>query len=337
VRRVVVLGGRGTFGAAALERLRAAGPSPLVAARRAPADLLLDADDPAALRAGLRRGDVVLDAAGPWQARTTALVEAAIDVGFDVVDLSDSLGYARRLRALTPRIDAAGIAVLTSCSTVSAISAAVVATSGVASPVRVATCLVPGARTTARKGTAAALLASVGAPIRVLREGRLVRRTGWSESRAFALPAPLGRVRGHLMETADAVLLPRSFPSIARADLYVHTHVPGMDPLLALAARVPPLKDAMSAAASFGTAAARRLGAASGCVAWEVTGSAGDVHRSALVGSGPTYVSAVVPATLAVEDLAHDRFPARGLVLPHLHVDPARLFRSLEALGIRRE
>jgi hypothetical protein len=85
-----------------------------------------------------------------------------------------------------------------------------------------------------------------------------------------------------------------------------------------------------------GTAAARRLGAASGCVAWEVTGRGGEVHRSALVGSGPTYVSAVVPAALATEDLARGAFPARGLVPPHLHVDPARLFRSLEGLGIRR-
>ena len=123
-RRIVVIGGTGLFGGAAVELLRAEGVAPLVAARRAardsgrPPDLRLDAEDPAALRAALLPGDVVLDAAGPFQERSAALVEAALDVGGDVIDLSDSLGHFLKIDALRPRIEAKGIRVLTSCSSV---------------------------------------------------------------------------------------------------------------------------------------------------------------------------------------------------------------------------
>jgi len=113
----VVIGGTGLFGGAAVELLRAEGMAPLVAARRAapdrgsPPDLRLDADDPAALRAALLPGDIVLDAAGPFQERSAALVETALDVGCDVIDLSDGLGHFLKFDALRPQIEAKGIRV----------------------------------------------------------------------------------------------------------------------------------------------------------------------------------------------------------------------------------
>lgn len=62
MRRVVVLGGAGLFGGAAVELLRRHGVDP-----------------------------VALDAVEPFQDRSTALVETAADVGADVVDISDGL------------------------------------------------------------------------------------------------------------------------------------------------------------------------------------------------------------------------------------------------------
>ena len=162
MRRIVVLGGLGFFGGAAADLLRSKGAKPVLASRRPQADLRVDAEDPASIRAALRPGDVVLDAAGPYQRRTTALVEAAAEIGFDAVDLNEDLGHAERVLALRPRIDAAGIRVLTACSSVSAISAAAVRKAGIAAPVRVDVFLAPASRFTARPGTGAALLASVG-------------------------------------------------------------------------------------------------------------------------------------------------------------------------------
>ncbi len=47
MRRIVVIGGLGFFGDLAMQRLRADGHQPLSAARRAGADLHIDAEDPA--------------------------------------------------------------------------------------------------------------------------------------------------------------------------------------------------------------------------------------------------------------------------------------------------
>jgi hypothetical protein len=65
----------------------------------------LDVEDRASLRRYLQAGDVVVDAAGPFQRRTTALLEAAMERGAHVVDINESLGYARRVAALGARID----------------------------------------------------------------------------------------------------------------------------------------------------------------------------------------------------------------------------------------
>src|SRR5260370_30049982 len=103
MRRIVVAGGLGFFGRTAAERLRADGAQPLIAARRPGADLRLDVEDPASLRAALRPGDVVLDIVGPFQDRTTALAEAVLEIGCDLVDIADSRAYVAPLYALRAR------------------------------------------------------------------------------------------------------------------------------------------------------------------------------------------------------------------------------------------
>ena len=160
---------------------------------------------PAALRSVLREGDLVLDAAGPFQQRSTALVEAATDIGVDVIDISDSLAYAARVRELRDRIDRAGIRVLNGCSAVSAVSAAMISVSGVTNPVRVSIFLAPAARRTANPATTSSLMDSLGRPIRVLSEGRLAIARGWTRSRTFSWGSDQHRRRAYLTESADAI------------------------------------------------------------------------------------------------------------------------------------
>src|SRR5262245_52832284 len=70
-----------------------------------------------------RKGDLVIDAAGPFQRRTTALIEGALQIGFDVVDIADSLSYVASVHRLRPDIEASGSRILTACSTMSSVSA----------------------------------------------------------------------------------------------------------------------------------------------------------------------------------------------------------------------
>ena len=79
MRRVIVLGGLGLFGRTAAEELRQLGVPVKTASRRAGADLQVDANDATSIRQSIQAGDVIVDAAGPFRDRSTALIEAAIE------------------------------------------------------------------------------------------------------------------------------------------------------------------------------------------------------------------------------------------------------------------
>jgi len=333
-RRIVVLGAGGFFGSVATERLVAEGLTPVRSSRRPGIfELPIDASDPGSIRSRLRSGDIVLDAAGPFQNRNTALVEAAIEVGFDVVDLSDSLAYAGRILAIRGRIDRAGVRILTSCSAVSAVSAALVRLSGIREPVRVSVFLAPASRATANPGTIRSFLGSVGRPVSVWRDGRLVSRVGWRTSRPFPWP---GRrdARAFLTESADALLLPEGWPSVRAVDFWVDTQLPLANALLLTAARTPGGPALVGRLSVVGPAVARRLGATGGGFGVEVEAPDGGVLRRVLSGSAQSYLIAVAPAALAVRALAAGRFHEVGLVAVDRQTDPDELVRYLATAGI---
>ncbi len=339
-RRIIVLGGTGLFGGAAVELLRAEGLAPLVAARGfardagSPPDLRLNADDPAALRAALLPDDIVLDAGGPFQERSAALVETAIDVGCDVVDLSDSLGHFFKIDALRPRIESRRIRVLTSCSSVTTLLAALVRASGVEAPVRVSVFLSPASRITATAGTGGALRHSLGRPIRILRGGRLVPALGWRQSRPFLMPQPIGRARGYLMESVHAATLPRVFPTLRDADFWVDSRVPGVNTLLSVLARAPAVASRLLRSAGRSTFLARTLGSVAGGMLAEIEDGARAVTQARVFAPRRSYLAAVAPAVLAVRAIATGRFTEQGLVPHDRHVDPDELFAYLRRLGI---
>ena len=159
MKRIVVLGGNGFFGGLIVERLRAAGLEPLIASRSS--EMRIDANDRDVLRAQLRQRDLVIDAAGPFQTRNSALVEVAQKVGFDVIDLSDSADYSMLVLQYEAPIAAAGIRVLTACSSLSTVSAAVVGMSGISQPRRVTAYLRPASRKTANTASIASFLGAL--------------------------------------------------------------------------------------------------------------------------------------------------------------------------------
>jgi hypothetical protein len=294
-------------------------------------------EDAASLRTALRPGDIVIDTVGPFQDRSTVLVEAAVELGCDVIDLSDSIVYARKIWDLKARIDAAGVRVLTACSAMSAISAALVRRSGFTEPVRVTGSIAPASRHSANSATGASLLRSVGQAIEVLRDGRLVTRTGWLDRRSIDLPPPLGPVSGHLFETVDSFLLPKVWPTLRTSEFYVDSRVPGLNRLFTLAAHAAPLRRLMARWQSVGLMVARRFGASAGGLAYEIEGPGGAVRRFVLATSDRAYRIAAVPAVLAAQDIAADRFPRCGLVACDELVAPDELFRYLSDRAVQVE
>jgi hypothetical protein len=332
--RVIVLGGLGLFGRTAADQLRRFGIAPLITSRSERAELQVDANDPASIRKALRPGDIVIDAAGPFHTRSPALVEIAIEVGFDVIDLNDEPTYAERVLGLQWRIDDASIRVLTSASSVSAVSAAVVRRSGIVAPVRVSSFLAPATRYTANIGTARSLIRSVGQPISVFRDGRLQELPGWSEPRKFVMPPPIGPVCGRLFASADAVHLPRVWPTLRDVNMFVDTNTFGGNALLNLATVSTTIRQMMSWQVRFGTWLARKFGSSAGGIGYEVVDADGKIARWAITASQNSYLVAIAPAVLAAQAMFENRFVHQGLVAPDLHVEPARLWEFLQANGI---
>ena len=336
MRRIVVIGGRGFFGAAAVELLRRDGSTPLVVSRRPGADITADAENPASLRAVLRAHDVVVDAAGPFQQRSTRVVEACIAIGCDVIDLADSLDYVVRVQALAPAIAGAGVRVLTACSSVSAVSAALVRLSGAQAPVRVSTFLAPATRNTSTAATSMSLLSTLDRPVRLVREGSLVEHRAFSQARLFEFPQPIGRISARLAESADAVTLPIAWPSLRDVDFWVDTRRPVLNTLIAAAARSRSLRSAIRVAQGMGRRLTKRLGSASGGFGIDLADTNGVRRSSGFFHSSHSYIVAVAPAVLAARRLAAGTFgSSSGLVHPDRQVDPWELVTYLRGAGIR--
>jgi saccharopine dehydrogenase-like NADP-dependent oxidoreductase len=328
--RIVVCGGRGFFGGAAVELLQRDGLEPVVASRRTG----LDVEAIESIRRTLQPGDVVIDAVGPFQDRSTTLVRAATEIGFDVIDISDSLAYCRRVWELGATIGTAGIRVLTACSSIAAVSAMLVAISGIKEPIRITESLSPAARHVAHPGVGESLLRSVGRPIEVLIDGALISEPGWRRSRDVVHPQPIGRVRGYLFETADGFLLPHVFPTIRTVEFFVNTNTPGVNAIFSLAARSRAFRALVTRGKSQGLILTRLAGSRYGCFAVEIEGSRGEKARLTVFGRVRAYLTPVVPTVVAAERMVAGTFEPVGLVPPDKHVEPTQLLEYLRSLNI---
>jgi len=334
MNRIVVIGGRGFFGAAAAERLRREGLDVAVASRRPGANLRVDAEDAASIRRALSPGDVVIDAAGPFQRRSTTLVETCVSIGCDVVDLADSIDYVLKVQRLAERLGAPRTRVLTAASSVSAVSAALVRLSGLEAPVRVSTFLAPATRNTSTAATAMSLLSALDRGVRLLRDGALVERRAFSRRRAMTFPPPVGPVCAGLAESADAVILPRVWPTLRHVDFWVDTRRRALNRLFTTAARMPPLRSVLRALQPAGRRLTKLFGARSGGFGTDAGDATGRRVASGFVHASHSYLVAIAPAVLAARRLAAGTFHATGFVPADRQVDPIELREWLESAGV---
>jgi hypothetical protein len=309
MKRIIVLGGTGFFGGLIVDKLRAAGLEPHVASRHS--EFSIDADNADDLRAHLKQRDLVIDAAGPFQKRSPALIEAAAKIGFDVIDLSDSVAYTSMVQQHEAPISAAGIRVLTACSSLSTVSAAVLGMSSVAQPRRLTAYLRPASRLTANSGSIASFLGSLTGVMRTVR-----------------FDEPLGRRSGVVVKSVDGVTLPKHFPSLRETELVVDAGIVGANFLL----RRPELRQLLMRNQSVLVAVARRIGPTSGILAYEIATTGG--YRHQLFTGESAHLAAVIPAVMAAQSIAAGTFPHRGVVPPTQHVERDALFEAMSREGV---
>ena len=300
--------GAGFFGRVIVRRLADVGIASVVASRTH-GEPRLDVEDGGSIRAALLPSDVIVDTAGPFQQRSTALVEAALELGCDVVDLSDSLAYARAVLALHDRAVAKGVRIFTSCSAIATVAASAIRLGGRAAPETCDLFLAPASADTGNPATVRAFLSSVD----------------WSRSREF----PADRRRGYRVESAAALLLPRSWPTLRWVDFWVDPNAPFAARSIRLASRLG-LTGVLSAVAPL---SARILGRRAGSFSVAIS-EAGRYSLTRLAAPRGSYLIAAEPAVLAAETLARGSDSPPGVVPADKQVDAEALFARLRGLGV---
>lgn len=238
MKKVLVIGGAGTFGARVLRLLAETGQFHLLIAGRdlAKAERVRASlpDATIDIRRFDRKGNVmaqladiapwaVIDAAGPFQddsAARYAVPQACIQQGIHYVDLADSRAFVTGISDLDAAARAANVTVLAGASTVPALSTAIV--DALASELKdiasIDIALSASNRATAGPNVNAAILSYVGQPIRYRAAGLWPQGFGWQKlaKKSFAVTGRqtiAGRLVG-LCDVPDLDLLPLRFPQV---------------------------------------------------------------------------------------------------------------------------
>ena len=237
--RVLVLGGYGTFGARAAERLARQGGIEIIVAGRS----LAAAETHAALlartarakvtparldasRIGAReiaelRPDVLINASGPFQTQGYGVARAAIEAGVHYIDLADARAFVTGISALDEAARRAGVLVVGGASTVPALSAAVTdahaahfaTLSAVRMVIAPANSFDPGLATTQ------SILGTVGRPIALPKGNAPATGYGWQGLRRLAMPG-LGARWGGLVDVPDLDLFPQRYSGLRSVEVY---------------------------------------------------------------------------------------------------------------------
>lgn len=342
--RILVVGGYGLFGALVAERLaRSADLEIVIAGRREDAakaaagrlalnaagrvtGTALDATKP---DAGLLRAlapSVVVNASGPFQWQDPSLAMAAVAAGAHYVDLADAPAYVTAFGAngaLDAAARSAGLLAVTGASSVPAVSAAVVdhhvGRLGTLSSISIG--ISPGNSVDPGEATTRSLLAGLGLPMTIVRDGRPLKVHGWQGLTLRSWPT-LGRRWMSWVDVPDLHLFPRRYPSARdiefRAGLEVGLMHLGLW-TLSWPARIGLIRrlDALAPALLWMKRRLGRLGSnrggmyvlLEGCTA---AGEPTSLHWYLIAGSGHGPYVPATPSVILARRLARGSVPATG-------------------------
>ena len=231
--RVLIIGGSGVFGSR-LARLAAgeAGVELTLAGRThskleavassispAPETLQLDRDcmEPK----HLERFDLVIDAAGPFQASHAQVIVAALASKTPYVDLADGRQFVADFPSFDDAAKRCGVPLVTGASSIPALSHAVLdrMTSGWSGIDDIRIGIYPGNRAPRGLSVVEAILSYVGRPVRVFREGAWQEVPGWGMTHREDIPA-IGRRWASVCDTPEQDLLVQRYRPRRSAEFF---------------------------------------------------------------------------------------------------------------------
>ncbi|MFL0356237.1 saccharopine dehydrogenase family protein [Erythrobacter sp. GH1-10] len=231
--RVLIIGASGVFGSRLAER---AGLEPgielTLAARNLgklrrvaeglPGDVRCMALDRDTLTAHDLAGfDLLVDAAGPFDAENMRVVESAIAARVPYVDLADGRDFVRDFPRFVEVAKGAEIALTTGASSIPALSHAVIdeLTAGWQAIDDIAIGIFPGNRAPRGLSVVESILSYVGKPVRVFREGRWQQAKGWGMTHRVAIPH-IGRRWASVCDTPEQDLLVERYEPRRSAEFF---------------------------------------------------------------------------------------------------------------------
>ncbi len=228
--RILIIGGYGGFGARLSKRLAERGHSLLVGgrteARARQFCATLEGAQPVVVdrQSGIgdmlerERPDLVIDAAGPFQASGYRVPEACIAAGISYLDLADATQFVTGIDTLDQKARSAAVAVISGASSVPGLTGAIVRklADGMDAVHTVDIALSAANRATGGASVIDAILSYVGRPVRLWRFGRWTTVPGWQEmQRRDFLLSDGGGLRGRFVAVADVpdcAILPEMLP-----------------------------------------------------------------------------------------------------------------------------
>jgi Saccharopine dehydrogenase NADP binding domain len=179
----------------------------------------LDRDE---IQAGdLATFDIVIDAAGPFQASHCKVIDAAIAAGCHYADLADGRDFVKQITRFDEDARAAGIAVITGASSIPALSHAVIddLTADWQQIDAIQIGIFPGNRAPRGKAVVEAILSYVGKPVSVFRGGQWQFIPGWGQTHKVILPN-IGKRWASVCDTPEQDLLVARYKPTQSAEFY---------------------------------------------------------------------------------------------------------------------
>jgi short-subunit dehydrogenase involved in D-alanine esterification of teichoic acids len=222
--KIVILGGYGTYGRLIAEQLAHLNVELIIAGRnevkgKAFANSigakfsLCDVKNRVSLQTTISGANLVINAAGPFQAKDYTIPQVCIDQRCHYIDLGDGREYVTEITQLDKLAKAQNVFVCVGASTAPAITAAAVAElNATFQPIHsIKITLSAGNKNQAGVSTIASILTYVGSPVSVWQNGRWQEMTGWSQGEFVHFPQPIGRRRVQVCNVPDLALFPNRF------------------------------------------------------------------------------------------------------------------------------
>jgi len=223
-KRILVLGGYGTFGRRISRAIAAIPSADCVIGGRHPQQaaplagenittITVNVHDPASLRLALEGVFAVVNAVGPFQTSDYTVAEACAVRGIHYVDLADARAHVEGITRLNRRAQQHNCLIVSGAGSVPAVSAALVDMLALEFDhiSEIHTCLSPGNQNLRGPATMRAILSYTGGPIRLKDKGRWRYAYGWSEAEKVKFPAPVGKRRVYLCDVPDLDLFPTRY------------------------------------------------------------------------------------------------------------------------------